>query len=217
MLSAVIFDFDYTLGDSTDGIVACANYALERMGLPPQTVDAIRRTIGLSLTATYAALTADDDCARAEQFADAFRHKADEVMAASASLYDGALPFLRGLRAKGIRTAIVTTKFGYRIREILTRFNALDLIDVIVGAEDVTAVKPDPEGLQTALRKLKAAAPDVLYVGDSVVDAAAAAAAGIPFVAVLTGTTERDAFAAYPHLHVSPDLWDVARHLCPPR
>ena len=217
MISAVIFDFDYTLGDSTDGIVACANYALEQLGLPPQSVDAVRRTVGLSLTATYTALTGDPDAEKANLFADGFRRKADEVMAASASLYDGALPFLRGLRAKGIRTAIVTTKFGYRIREILTRFDALDLVDVIVGAEDVTAVKPDPEGLQTALRQLKCAAPDALYVGDSVVDAAAAAAAGIPFVAVLTGTTEREAFEAYPHRHIAPDLWDIARHLCTPR
>ena len=217
MISAVIFDFDYTLGDSTDGIVACANYALQSMGRPPQSVDAIRHTIGLSLTATYAALTDDLDNENAERFADAFRHKADDVMAASATLYDGALPLLRELHNKGIRTAVVTTKFGYRIRQILARFDASDLVDVIVGAEDVSAVKPDPEGLYTALHQLKVPASDVLYVGDSVVDAAAASAAGIPFIAVLTGTTAREAFKAYPHVHLSPDLWDIAQHLCTPK
>ena len=28
----LIFDFDYTLGDSTEGIVASVNYALEKLG-----------------------------------------------------------------------------------------------------------------------------------------------------------------------------------------
>jgi phosphoglycolate phosphatase-like HAD superfamily hydrolase len=35
---------------------------------------------------------------------------------------------------------------------------------------------------------------DVLYVGDSVTDAEAARRAGLPFVAVLSGVTLRDAF-----------------------
>ena len=32
MFKAIIFDFDYTLGDSTKGIVLSINYALERLG-----------------------------------------------------------------------------------------------------------------------------------------------------------------------------------------
>ena len=54
---AVLFDFDYTLGDSTKGIVLSANAALQRMGLEAQSEEAIRRTVGLSLRDTYRALT----------------------------------------------------------------------------------------------------------------------------------------------------------------
>ena len=32
MLKAIIFDFDYTLGDSTNGIALSINYALEELG-----------------------------------------------------------------------------------------------------------------------------------------------------------------------------------------
>lgn len=56
---AVIFDFDYTLGDSTEGIITSANYALEKMGCKSAEREAIRRTIGLSLQETYIALTGD--------------------------------------------------------------------------------------------------------------------------------------------------------------
>jgi phosphoglycolate phosphatase len=37
----------------------------------------------------------------------------------------------------------------------------------------------------------------VLYVGDSVVDAEAAMRADVPFAAVLSGSTSRDAFSDY--------------------
>ncbi len=46
---AVLFDFDYTLGDSSEGIVLCVNRALESLGRPPAPPEAIRPTIGLSL------------------------------------------------------------------------------------------------------------------------------------------------------------------------
>ena len=41
---AVLFDFDYTLGDTERGIVASTRYALEQMDLPQPPEEAIRRT-----------------------------------------------------------------------------------------------------------------------------------------------------------------------------
>lgn len=48
-LTSVIFDFDYTLADSSAGIVACVNHALHSMGLSHAPEEDICRTIGLSL------------------------------------------------------------------------------------------------------------------------------------------------------------------------
>ena len=59
-IQSVIFDFDYTLADSSVGIIDSANYALIRLGLPTATDDAIRRTIGMSLTSTLPALAGKD-------------------------------------------------------------------------------------------------------------------------------------------------------------
>lgn len=49
MIKAVIFDFDYTLGDSTNGIFISINYALEQLGYAARKRDNIKNTIGLSL------------------------------------------------------------------------------------------------------------------------------------------------------------------------
>lgn len=189
MYKAVIFDFDYTLGDTTDGIVKSVDYALEYLGYAAKSVSEIKRTIGLSLKETFVALTDCRDNEQAERFAKLFRKKADEVMTESAVLYDCVPELLRELN-KTLKIGIVTTKFHYRIEAILRKFSVEESVDVIIGSEDVKEEKPSPEGLIKALSLLGASNEETLYVGDSCVDALAAQSAGIDFAAVLTGTTK---------------------------
>lgn len=212
-LNTVIFDFDYTLGDTTNGIVLSAQYALEQMGEEKRSYEEIKKTIGLSLAETYKVLTGNTDKARADRFFDLFKEKADEVMVDSAELYPGVKEMLVGLRENGYRIGIVTTKFGYRVRNIMKKFDAEELLDVVVGVGDVAKVKPDPEGLLLAVKQLGVKVEDALYVGDSFVDAKAAEAAGIKFAGVLTGTTTREEFEEYPHERIDKAVEDFCKCL----
>lgn len=206
MIKAIIFDFDYTLGDSTDGIVLSANYGLEKLGFEPRGREAIRKTIGLSLKDTYRALTKRSDETEAAQFAAYFKEKADQIMVENTVLYEGVKETLRRLRADGYQIGIVTTKFHYRIEQILDRFHASDLVDLIVGREDVKVEKPSPEGLLWAIDQLHLAKEDVLYVGDSLVDAKTAENAQVRFAAVLTGTTTAEDFSAHEHVFTGENI-----------
>lgn len=196
---AVLFDFDYTLGDCTDAIYACIGFALTTLGYGQPTLFAVRPTIGLTLPHTYAALTGDQCPEKAQEFAELFLQKADETMTKGAKLFPETLPLLRRLQEKGIKTGIVTTKLSFRIREILAKYAANDLVSVIVGESDVSHPKPHPEGILLALSSLDTFPQDAVYVGDTVVDAQAARDAGVAFIGVTTGSTPREAFFAYPH------------------
>lgn len=209
MIKAVIFDFDYTLGDSTNGIVLSANYALEQLGHSVRDISEIRKTIGLSLKDTYAVLTSRCDLGEAEQFAKLFKEKADEVMVVNTELYNGVKDVLKELKNKGYKIGIVTTKFHYRIEQILCKFEANGLIDIIIGAEDVKMEKPDPEGLWRAIERLNLEKDNVLYVGDSLVDAQTAENAGVDFVGVLTGTTKRQDFEKYHSSYIGKNIPDI--------
>ena len=80
-------------------------------------------------------------------------------------------------------------------------------MNFIVGGEDVKAAKPDPEGLLWAIERASGGGKsEVLYVGDSVVDAATAQAAGTDFAGVLHGMTTREELDAYPHVAIVDDL-----------
>ena len=173
----------------------------------------IKKTIGLSLSATYKTLTGNMDEARADRFFDLFKEKADEVMVDSAELYPGVKEMLVNLREQGYRLGIVTTKFAYRVRNIMKKFDTEDLFDVFIGVGDVTKVKPDPEGLLLAVEKLGVKKEEVLYVGDSYVDAMAAEAAGMKFAGVLTGNTTREEFEKYPKVGIYETVVEIDRTL----
>lgn len=58
---AICFDFDYTLGDSTDSIVAGFQYGFTRLGWPAPDRETVRRTVGYLLEDAYTLLTGDRD------------------------------------------------------------------------------------------------------------------------------------------------------------
>ena len=203
---SVIFDFDYTLADSSEGAVECVNYALKSMGLPQAAGVTIRATIGMALKDIYKSLTGDTRQSRAMEFARLFAIRADQVMLDHTVLFDFVKAPLRRLEGRGLSLAIVSTKFRYRIEAFLRRECLFDAFKVIVGGEDVKEHKPDPTGIRLALQRLACNPAEAVYVGDSTVDAEAAARASIPFIAVLSGVTTRQAFRKYGPLSVIDDV-----------
>ena len=203
---AVLFDFDYTLGDATDIITQGFCYAFACMGLPRPEREAVRRTIGYHLTDAYTRLTGDTDSARRPRFAELFREKANPLQITGTRLFPGALELLSALKVAGVRTGVVSTKRTETLEGVLAHHGAAGCFDLIIGGDLVSRPKPDPEGLNIALTRLGLIPEQVLYCGDTVLDAGAARHAGTCFCAVLNGTTPAEEFAPYPCLHIAPDL-----------
>lgn len=208
-VKAVVFDFDYTLADSSTGAIDSFRYALERLGLPqPRDID-IRETIGLSLEAAFRRLADPDHWRDSEQFSAHYMHRADQVVATNTTLYESVPHVVEALVARGLSLAIVSNKLRYRVRSILEREGIADRFEVVVGAEDVDEQKPDPGGLLSALGELGFSPAEVLYVGDSVVDGETARRAGVAFVAVLSGVTPEAAIRAFEPRAVLHDLREL--------
>ena len=208
MIQAILCDFDFTLADSSSGVVACVNEALAGLGLPLASAEHIHATIGLSMPHTLYALTGITDAAVVTDFSRRFVAYADQVMHDLTRLYPWAAETVQALRASGHRLGIVSSKYRYRIERILAENHLAFEFEVIIGGEDVSQHKPDPAGLLLALQRFHLPTTDVLYVGDHPVDAEAASRAGMPFMAVLTGTSDVPSFAPYP---VKNFLADVSR------
>lgn len=210
---AVCFDFDYTLGDSTDSIVAGFQHGFTQLGWPAPDRETVRATIGYLLEDSYTMLTGDDDPARRAQFRPLFLEAAMERQRRETTLFPGAVELLRGLKDRGVKSAIVSTKRGDTIEHIMARHGVLDCLEFIIGSEHVKRHKPDPQGLLLAMERLELAPEELLFCGDTVLDAGAARSAGCDFSAVLLGVTPARDFDPYPCVHIAPDLGELARWL----
>jgi phosphoglycolate phosphatase len=204
--ASVVFDFDYTLADSTVGVVECMNYALAAMGLPVASPDEIQALIGVALPETFRSLSGESDEGLTREFIRLFTQRGDEVMLDGIRLFAPVRSVVAELTAAGMTLGILSNKYRYRIEDVLRREQLEHAFAAIVGSEDVSAGKPDPAGLQLLLARLGSSVSDAVYVGDSVIDAETSRRAGMPFVAVLSGVTPREAFASYRPAAILDDL-----------
>jgi phosphoglycolate phosphatase len=192
---ALVFDFDFTLADSSRGIFRCTNLALAEMDIEMPSQSDVRPLIGLTLQEMFIQMTGMTNNDSADRFSARFHHHAYAHMAGCTTIYADVPMVMSALRANDIRTAIVSTKRRHRIEEILDLHNMRDQFDFVVGAEDVCHAKPDPEGLIMAVEMLAVDRSAAIYAGDHPVDGVAAQAAGIPFIAVLSGSHGGQDFA----------------------
>jgi|TARA_B100000809_G_scaffold134634_1_gene132309 phosphoglycolate phosphatase len=201
-LKTIIFDFDFTLADSSIPIVECVNYGLRGLGLPEASSDEIGRTIGLHLSEALVVLAGEEQQPNADKFLALFGDRADQIMADNTVIFPKVPEALDDLKNRGYTMGIVSTKYRYRIEDILGRAGLLRYFDNIVGGEDVDRHKPAPDSLLLAMENLSVSRQEVIYVGDSITDAKTAEAAEVEFVAVLSGTTSPKEFDAFPNMTV---------------
>jgi HAD superfamily hydrolase (TIGR01509 family) len=103
----------------------------------------------------------------------------------------GVEELLGELRSSGVRLAVLS---DYDAGPKLDALGIAQYFDVVVTAQqpDVGVFKPHPRGLHVALERLGVEPAEALYVGDRVdVDAAAAAAAGVPCVILVDAGRSR--------------------------
>lgn len=212
-LQTVIFDFDYTLADSSQGAIDCINFALNEMGLDRVSAEAACRTIGLSLSETFLTLGDHHEPQRCAEFHQLFVQQADKVMVGLTELYEPVPTTIEALRGLGFRLGIVSTKYRRRIDKVLERENLLHGFEVVIGGDDVKHHKPHPQGLFAAIERLECALESVVYVGDSVVDAELAKRAGVSMIVVLSGVTPREHFEDYEPLAVLQSIGELPEFL----
>jgi len=86
---------------------------------------------------------------------------------------------LHALKKKGIVLAIATNNRKARVDIFIDRFGLDDIFSIIIGNEDITKRKPDPEVYLKAIEKLGLPSEVIIAVEDSAVGLQAAKAAGL--------------------------------------
>ena len=188
----VAFDLDGTLADTAPDLAAALNYALAQLGRPTIAPETVRHLVGHGARALLRrglATSGDWDEALVEQ---GFPHFMDFYAAnicVGTTAFAGVDSALDALRERGVRTAVCTNKPESLSRLLIEALCWESRFDALIGGDTLPVRKPDPAPLHEAIAR--AGGGRAAFVGDSIVDADTARAAGLPFIAVSFGFLDR--------------------------
>ncbi len=194
-VDAVLIDLDGTLLDTVADLAAATNAMLADLGRAPLALATVTAYVGkgaavLVHRALGGGLDARVDDARFEPAMAAFLRHYERENGLRATPYEGAMEGLETMRAKGLKLACVTNKPQRFAEPLLERCGMARYFEAVVGGDALERRKPDPLPMRHAAARLGAEPARCLAIGDSVNDALAARAAGMPVLAVPYGYNE---------------------------
>jgi len=199
-IKVVVFDCDGVLFDTAHANQMYYNHLLQHFGQPAMTGEQFAYAQMHTVHETLAYLFEDtENHAAAKQYRETMDYR---DFLKYLQMEPQLLTVLARLR-QNFKTAIATNRTD-TMGHLLDRFNLAGSFDLVVTSSDVEHPKPHPEVLLKILSVFKISARQAVYIGDSLVDAQAAGAAEMPFVAF-----RNDALRAHYHIQSLDELDDI--------
>lgn len=200
----LIFDLDGTLINTIDDLGQACNHALSACGFPTHKIEDYPRLVGNGINKLIERALPEEHRNEAtvlrlrEHFVPFYdQHNCDLTRP-----YDGIPELLQTLKAAGHTLAVASNKYQAATEKIVAHFFP-NTFDVVLGERAGIPRKPDPQIVWDIFHRLSPLASNlspIYYVGDSLVDAATAKAANLPFVACTWGfCTQKQLAQAQPN------------------
>ena len=210
----IIFDLDGTLINTISDLGQVCNHALAACGYPTHKIEDYPRLVGNGINKLIERALPEEH--RQEktvlQVREYFVPYYDEHNCDLTHPYDGIPELLHALKAAGHQLAVASNKYQAATEKIVAQLFP-GIFDIVLGERENVARKPDPQIVWDIVGSLedgsKAAygledgasayglEDDVLYVGDSLVDANTARAAGCTLVLCTWGFEAAEKLAAF--------------------
>ena len=149
-------------------------------------IDGDLNTGRLSKSEAFGQLLRDSGVAPRPALLRALVDRDRELLLATARLYDDAIGFLKQIRARGSKIAIVSN-CSEHTRPLLTELGIDVLVDALVLSCEVGAAKPDAKIFRSALDQLDVTADAAVFVDDQADYCAGAVALGITTAQIIRG------------------------------
>ena len=183
----VLFDLDGTVLDTLEDLTDATNAAMAMHGYPTHSIDAVRSFVGNGIGSLIrCAVPSGTDEAKIHTVLGDFKKYYGAHCADKTRPYAGVLEMLAALRAAGIRTAVVSNKADFAVKELAERYFK-GSFDMAIGEREGIARKPAPDSVFEVMRAMDATPSECVYIGDSDVDVLTAKNAGIDGIFVTWG------------------------------
>lgn len=193
-IRAILFDNDGTLVDTHDLILSSMRHTVNDvfgLNLPDERLLA---KVGIPLADQM--MDFATDIRQRDEMLRVYREHNHAHHDAAVAAFPGVVEGLRTLSEAGFAMGVVTSKLAPLATRGLQITGAWPYLDCIVGPEECSKAKPDPDPILVGADLLGVPAEECAYVGDSPFDIHAGNAAGCMTVAALWGMFPREELLA---------------------
>ena len=213
----ILFDLDGTLVDTAPDLMNAHNHVMKKFGYETKTTEDIRQLVGKGADSLIGRSVwgqakkefgqIDNQNIKKDMVKEFISYYGGNISKES-KLLAGVQKFLDWSKKNNISMGICTNKQEYLAIKLLKEINIYDYFEYVAGSNTFDYCKPDPRHLTNVIEIMQGDINKSLMIGDSETDAESAKSAGIPFILLEDGYTEKKVSEIY-HNHLIKDFVNI--------
>ncbi len=215
----ILFDLDGTLVDTAPDLMNAHNHVMKKFGYETKSTDDIRKLVGQGAKSLIGRSVwgqakkefsqVDDKKIKKEMVTEFIDFYGKNIVKES-KLINGVYDFLKWSKENKISMGVCTNKPEHLAVDLLKQIKIYDFFEYVAGSNTFDFCKPDPRHLTNVIEIMQGDIKKSIMIGDSESDAKAAKEAGITFILLEDGYTEKNA-NEIPHNHLIRDFIGIEK------
>ena len=215
----ILFDLDGTLIDTAPDLMNAHNHVMKKYGYETKSTEDIRKLVGKGSASLIGRSVwgqakkefgkVSDQSIKKEMVKEFIDFYANNI-AVESKLVNGTLEFLNWSKKNNISMGVCTNKQEHLSVDLLKQLKIYDYFEYVAGSDTFDYCKPDPRHLTNVIEIMQGDIKKSIMIGDSETDAESAKSAGIPFILLENGYTEKNASEIY-HDHLIKDFVNIEK------
>ncbi len=215
----ILFDLDGTLVDTAPDLMNAHNHVMKKFGYETKSTDEIRKLLGQGAKSLISRSVwgqakkefaqVDDGKIKKEMVTEFIDFYGKNIVKES-KLINGVYDFLKWSKENKISMGVCTNKPEHLAVDLLKQIKIYDFFEYVAGGNTFDFCKPDPRHLINVIEIMQGNIKNSIMIGDSESDGNAAKAAGIPFILLKGGYTEKNV-NEIPHDHLIRDFIGIEK------
>ena len=210
----ILFDLDGTLIDTAPDLVNAHRHVMKKFGYKNKSSNDIRTLVGRGADSLITRSVwgkakkefgkIEDEKIKNEMVSE-FLNFYKKNIAVESKLISGAYEFLKWAKNNKISMAVCTNKQDYLAIDLLKKIKVYNFFEYVAGSNTFDYCKPDPRHLTNVIEIMQGDIKKSIMIGDSETDAETAKSAGVPFILLENGYTEKKSSEIH-HDHLIKDF-----------
>ena len=215
----ILFDLDGTLVDTAPDLMNAHNHVMKKFGYETKTTNDIRKLVGQGAGSLIGRSLwgqakkefgqIDDEKLKKEMVSE-FIDFYEKNIVKESKLVNGVEDFLKWSKNNNISMGVCTNKQEHLAIDLLKKIKIYDYFEYVAGHNTFDFCKPDPRHITNVIEIMQGNIKKSLMIGDSETDGNAAKAAGVTFILLKDGYTEKKV-EEIPHDYLIKDFVGIEK------